>query len=135
MDVGNPSNFARISTLFSGSLATAQAHISAFSVSEEATLGAIRSTYEATGYVLDPHTAVGVAALERYRKQHPSTRSVPGIGLSTAHPAKFSAVVRRAIGIEPKLPPQLAEALEAQAVKVPLGNCASELRGALVKQP
>lgn len=130
MDVGNPSNFARISSLFGGSVESVRSDVSSFSVSEEDTLQSIRSTYEQSGYILDPHTAVGVHALERFR--HASQSDAPGLVLGTAHPAKFAAVVRRAIGIDPELPAQLRAALEAPGRKEALANSYAELRGVLV---
>lgn len=130
MDVGNPSNFARISSLFGGSVERIRRDISACSVSEADTLATIRSTYEHSGYILDPHTAVGVCALERLRTI--KLGSQPGLVLATAHPAKFADVVRRAIGIEPAIPAQLAAALGALGSKHVLKNSYSELRAALV---
>ncbi len=73
------------------------------SVNEEQTITTIRDFYTQHGYVLDPHTAVGVQAGLRDRKQ-----GVPMICLATAHPAKFGAAVKSAIGHEPELPPSLA---------------------------
>jgi threonine synthase len=73
------------------------------SVNEEETIAIIRDFYGQHGYVLDPHTAVGVKAGLADREP-----GVPMICLATAHPAKFGAAVRRAIGHEPELPPSLA---------------------------
>jgi len=74
------------------------------SVNEDETIETIRSFYEQTGYVLDPHTAVGVnAGLAR------RTAETPMICLATAHPAKFGEAVSKAIGREPELPPSLAD--------------------------
>jgi threonine synthase len=71
---------------------------SAVAVSEEDTLAQIRATYRTSGYILDPHTAVGVKAAERMPR---------AICLATAHPAKFGDAVRRAIGVEAEPPPSL----------------------------
>ena len=68
-------------------------------VSEDETLDQMRRFYQTTGYILDPHTAVGVKAAETL----PSA-----VCLATAHPAKFGAAVCQAIGHEPELPPPLA---------------------------
>ncbi len=73
------------------------------SVNEEETIATIRDFYKQHGYVLDPHTAVGVKAGLAGREP-----GVPMICLATAHPAKFGAAVRSAIGHEPELPPSLA---------------------------
>lgn len=77
----------------------AESLFAARAVTEDETLAQIRTFYHANGYILDPHTAVGVKAAE----------SFPGaLCLATAHPAKFGAAVRQAIGHEPELPPALA---------------------------
>ena len=73
------------------------------SVNEAETIATIRDFYKLHGYVLDPHTAVGVKAGLAGREP-----GVPMICLATAHPAKFGAAVERAIGHEPELPPSLA---------------------------
>jgi threonine synthase len=72
------------------------------SVDQPTTLKTIRSFYEETGYILDPHTAVGVRAGLDLREP-----DVPMVCLATAHPAKFGEAVSRALGREPELPPGL----------------------------
>ena len=67
-------------------------------VSEAETLEQIRQTYQADGYILDPHTAVGVRAAQEF----PGT-----VCLATADPAKFGDAVKQAIGVEAPLPPSL----------------------------
>ena len=57
------------------------------------TLSTIRRYYDSYGYLLDPHTAVGVSVAERHR-----TDGVPSICLATAHPAKFRDVIEQAVG-------------------------------------
>lgn len=70
----------------------------AVAVSEQETLEQIRETYRQSGYILDPHTAVGVRAAKAF----------PGaVCLATAHPAKFGDAVRQAIGVEAEPPPSL----------------------------
>ncbi len=77
----------------------------AVTVSEEDTLAQIRDTYEACGYILDPHTAVGVKAAEAFPE---------AICLATAHPAKFGDAVREAIGVEAPTPSCLQGLMEKQ---------------------
>jgi threonine synthase len=77
---------------------------------DEATRAEIRRTYEATGVVLDPHSAVGVAAARAARR----TSDVPMICLATAHPAKFPDAVEQAIGIRPELPAHLADLFDRE---------------------
>jgi threonine synthase len=77
----------------------------ALAVSERDTANQIRQTYEASGYILDPHTAVGVKAADEY----------PGaVCLATAHPAKFGDAVREAIGVEAEPPPSLQGLMEKE---------------------
>ncbi|MFA5515371.1 MAG: threonine synthase [Desulfuromonadales bacterium] len=94
----------------------------AMTVGQEQTIATIRDFYRATGAVLDPHTAVGVCA-----RRELSGGEAPVVCLSTAHPAKFPAAVRQAIGRDPDLPPSLAgietrerrcETIDADTAKV-----------------
>jgi threonine synthase len=78
------------------------------SFDDEATRAEIRRTYEATGVVLDPHSAVGVAAARAARRDP----DVPMVCLATAHPAKFPDAVEQAIGLRPELPAHLADLFE-----------------------
>ncbi|MCP3866524.1 MAG: threonine synthase [Gammaproteobacteria bacterium] len=78
----------------------------AAAVSEEQTLEQIRRTYEVDGYIVDPHTAVGVKAAE----------NTPGaVCLATAHPAKFGDAVKKAIGSEASPPPSLTGLMEKES--------------------
>jgi threonine synthase len=122
MDVGNPSNFPRLQHLTKGS----DIKLYGAGVSDTDTLSTINSVFERTGYVLDPHTAVGVAALNSFKK---SAQKKPqhAVVLATAHPAKFAPTVKRATGCEPTLPPQLAEPLGRPSHKVPLSARYEEL--------
>ena len=75
----------------------------AHSISEQATETTIRNFYESTGMLIDPHTAVAIAAA-RIEGEDPST---PMVVLSTAHPAKFPEAVSRATGVLPEQPERL----------------------------
>jgi threonine synthase len=81
---------------------------SACRVDDEATTAAIRTVYDETGELLDPHSAVGVAAAQAIRRDD----GVPVVAVATAHPAKFPDAVERATGIRPPLPPRLAELMD-----------------------
>ena len=87
-------------------LARIRAEFSAYATSEAATTQEMSRTYKETGYILDPHTAVGVAAARKAMSRDPAT---PMVVLGTAHPAKFPDAVERAIGIRPALPAHLAD--------------------------
>lgn len=72
--------------------------------SEKDVAKTIARTLETTGYLLDPHTAIGVFVANKHE-----TSSVPMVTLATAHPAKFPAAVKSASGIDPALPTWLAD--------------------------
>ena len=75
-------------------------------VSDDNTLKTIRDIHDKYGYVVDPHTAVGLAVSQKYREAYPDSVVV---SLATAHPAKFPDAVKKAIGITPELPPHMAD--------------------------
>jgi threonine synthase len=75
-----------------------------FRLDDEGTLAEIRRLHAATGYVADPHSAIGIAAA----RAHPVPGS-PTIAVATAHPAKFPDAMERAIGTRPPLPARLAD--------------------------
>ena len=102
MDVGDPSNFARLAALHDGSWERLRENVAGYRVTEDETRAAIRRVHDASGYVLDPHGAVGVAAAWRY--QEDTGEAAPIVSLATAHPAKFGAVIREELGFEPELP-------------------------------
>ncbi len=87
MDVGNPSNLARIVDLFDGDLGQMRRILFSVSHTDAETRRAISEMFERHGYVLDPHGAVGYLAMRDYQQQHAGRRT--GIVLETAHPAKF----------------------------------------------
>jgi threonine synthase len=76
-----------------------------FRLDDPGTKAEIRRLHEATGYLADPHTAIGVAAA----RAHPCPHGVPTVAMATAHPAKFPDAIEAAIGVRPELPPRLAD--------------------------
>ena len=78
----------------------------------------MKACYEETGYMLDPHTAVGLFAGMQVREDP----SVPLVALACAHPAKFPDAVEKAIGIRPPLPPHLADLYDRQEHVTSLPN-------------
>ncbi len=82
----------------------------AYRVTREEAAAAMSRLFQDTGIVIDPHTAVGLAAAEREQAR----RSGPMVVLSTAHPAKFPDAVKRAIGREPEVPAALQRCLEGR---------------------
>jgi threonine synthase len=102
MDVGDPSNFPRLAQAHEESLDALRANVVGISISEAETRRTIREVYRRSGYLLDPHSAVGVAAAGRARTEMGERRSI--IALATAHPAKFGDVIREELGFDPELP-------------------------------
>ncbi len=129
MDVGHPSNLERILDGFGGNTARLRRELAGETVSDTETLEAIRRIWGETGYVLDPHSAVGLVALERALQRRPGSL---GILLATAHPAKFSDVVEQTLGITLPIPPPLARCLEAPRHVVPLEPHIGALRRLLL---
>ncbi len=100
-------------------LSNAKALFSAERVDDEATKKCMADVYAASGYVADPHTAVGIqAAIDCL----PEKDSVPHVTLSTAHPAKFGAAVQEATGVDPVLPPHMADLLTRDERFITLAN-------------
>jgi threonine synthase len=77
----------------------------AASLDDDATLAVIARLHRRTGYLADPHTAVGIGAAEMCRRRP----DLPMVCLATAHPAKFPDAVERATGTRPVLPDSLAD--------------------------
>jgi threonine synthase len=82
----------------------------AASVDDAGTLATIREVHDDLGMLVDPHTAVGIAAARTQRRGH----DVPMVCVATAHPAKFPDAVEQATGIRPRLPARLAGLLERE---------------------
>lgn len=95
MDVGAPSNFARMEDIFGNEWKSMRARVAGFSYDDQMTREAIRRIKEETGYTLEPHGAVGWLAAEEWRKLNPEAHTVV---LETAHPAKFLDVMEEELG-------------------------------------
>jgi len=89
-------------------LAEARQVFTAARVDDELTLETIRNVYKESGYILDPHSAVGLAASRIVAKELPQ----PVVSLACAHPAKFPDTIQRAIGVRPALPQQVEALLQ-----------------------
>jgi threonine synthase len=111
MDVGNPSNFERLVEVFAGDARAMAAAIHGTSVSDPDTAAGMRATWERHGVLVDPHTAVGCVAADRFIASGACPASEV-IVLSTAHPGKFTETVKAATGRSPELPAPLARCLE-----------------------
>jgi len=102
MDVGDPSNFPRLSQIHAEALDALRANVVGISIGEDETRRTIREVYGESGYLLDPHSAVGVAAARHARAEMGERRLI--IALATAHPAKFGDVIRQELGFDPEMP-------------------------------
>ncbi|NJB35145.1 threonine synthase [Croceivirga sp. JEA036] len=129
MDVGDPSNFIRIQKLYGNQFNELSKVFSSYSFTDEETKAAMKKLYQETGYVADPHGAVGYLGLKKFKEQHPNTY---GIFLETAHPVKFLPVVQETLGLTPKIPAQIAKVMDGKKVATQLKTY-EELKAFLIK--
>jgi len=115
MDVGDPSNFARVLDLYGGSHAAISAEISGVSYNDEQIAETLKVCKQETGYLLDPHGAVGYKAL-----QEGLAADEIGVFLETAHPAKFLETVESIIGEKVEIPQKLQEFMKGEKKSLPL---------------
>lgn len=111
MDVGNPSNFARILHLYNHSHEAISGDISGFRYMDEDVRKVVKETFETKGYLLDPHGAIGYMALKRYLDKFQGE----GIFLETAHPAKFLDTVEPIIEKKIEIPARLQKFIEGES--------------------
>jgi len=132
MDVGNPSNFARLSNLFGDDYAVIKSLIKSFSFSDDETKNAIKEVEEKFNYVIDPHGAVGYLGLQKYYKE--VRNECNGIILETAHPAKFKSTVDEVLNIDLPLPKELASCMNKEKQAAQISNNYSEFKSYLINQ-
>ena len=120
MDVGNPSNWERIRTLFGDDYLKIKAYLWAQSVTDDLTIQSIQDIYNQYKYIIDPHTAVGFKVSKTYFQQNKDKADSPYVVLSTAHPGKFPEIVSKALGTEIQLPDALVkiQLQEKQSIKM-----------------
>lgn len=126
MDVGNPSNFARMLDLYNGDFSALSADIIGYAFTDEETGRVMREVSEKYKYVLDPHGAVGYLGLKRYQQEHPGETT--GIFLETAHPGKFSEVVEDKLGTSITLPEKLENFMGRKKQTVKMSADFSDLK-------
>jgi threonine synthase len=120
MDVGNPSNFARLMDLYGGALEDIRNDIEGYAFTDEETSAAMQMVWQRFHYMLDPHGAIGYLGLKKYLSAHPGDCN--GIFLETAHPAKFTDVVENAIGESVPLPETLKKFVSGKKQTIVLEN-------------
>jgi threonine synthase len=119
MDVGNPSNFIRIQEMYDNDLALFKKDFTSFSYSDTETLEVMQSIYSSTGYIAEPHGAVGYLGLKKELENHPNAI---GIFLETAHPIKFLDVVEPALQIKLPIPSQIESVLNKEKISTKIKN-------------
>lgn len=130
MDVGDPSNFARVQALYGGDLGALRRDVLASRHDDTETRHAIRDVYRRTGYLFDPHTAVAYLALRRAFDREPGDRT--GVVLATAHPVKFREEIEPLIGRAIPMPERLARFLEQPVCSRPMAADLGALRSFLL---
>jgi threonine synthase len=108
MDVGAPSNFERVQSLYNSDVAALRKDVEGFAYGDARVIAEIANVHRRHGYVLDPHSAIAWLALQDALTKDPAAH---GVFLATAHPAKFREIVEPTIGEPVPLPPALADAL------------------------
>jgi threonine synthase len=98
-----------------------------FRLDDPGTEAEIRRLYSLTGYLADPHSAIGIAAARAL----PCGHGVPIVAMATAHPAKFPDVIERAIGRRPMLPSSMADLFEREERFTVLPNDLSRVEAAV----
>jgi len=130
MDVGDPSNLARIQALYGNDVDALRRDVLASRHDDTETRHAIRDVHRRTGYVLDPHTAVAYLALRRVLARAPGERT--GVVLATAHPVKFRDEVEPLIGRAIDVPERLARYLDQPVCSRPMTADLAALRSFLL---
>jgi len=128
MDVGDPSNFARIYNLYNGNYTNIKADISGATYTDQQIRETMKICYEETGYILDPHGACGYRALQEGLKP-----GEIGVFCETAHPAKFKEKVDEIIGIDVEIPARLAAFMKGTKQSVPMTKSFAEFKDYLMK--
>jgi threonine synthase len=125
MDVGAPSNFERVQSLYGSNLGALRGDVEGYAYGDARVVAEMASVYRRHGYVLDPHSAIAWLSLQDALSQDPDAH---GVFLATAHPAKFREIVEPAIGQPVPLPPELADALSRprQSISMPAEYSALE---------
>lgn len=120
MDVGNPSNFARIKHLFGGSDSAIRDQITGYSYTDEETRETIHQVFEEFEYLLCPHTAIGYRAAKQYQTER--GECLPIVTLATAHPVKFRDVIEPEINQEIEIPERLKVWLQKEKKSTTIGS-------------
>ena len=129
MDVGDPSNFARILDLYEGNHDAIASEISGETYTDDQIRETVQLTYDETGYLLDPHGACGYRALSENLQP-----GEVGVFLETAHPAKFLHTVEDIIGTDINIPEKLKAFMNGTKQSVPMSKNFMTFKEWLLKQ-
>ena len=129
MDVGDPSNFARIYDLYGKSHERISTLISGATYKDEQIIETMRQCYSKTGYILDPHGACGYRALQEGLK-----KNEVGVFCETAHPAKFKEKVDDILGIDIEIPARLKAFMEGEKQSVEMTKDFTDFKRFLMQQ-
>jgi len=124
MDIGDPSNFVRITELYNSNLESLRKDISGYSFSDADSVSSMKAVYDELNYLTDPHGALAYKGLKNWM----SANGGQGIFLETAHPAKFIDVVENAIENKIQIPDRLNEYLKREKKSILIGNSFEELK-------
>ena len=129
MDVGDPSNFARVYDLYGGSHARVTAYIDGATYTDDDIRATMRECHDRTGYVLDPHGACGYQALRELLQPGET-----GVFCETAHPAKFKEKVDEILGTDIDIPERLAAFMKGQKKSVEMPRRFEDFKAYLLKE-
>lgn len=130
MDVGNPSNFYRLLDLYGNDEAQLKSKMVGYYFSDEETAEALKKVKATTGYLMDPHGAVGYLGLKKFLKG--KEEEFQGIFLETAHPGKFQSTVEEVLQESIQLPERLQAFLTKEVKSESMGNDFEEFKGYLL---
>ena len=129
MDVGDPSNFARVLALYGGSHKDIAGHIGGATYTDEQIKETLKDCYERTGYLLDPHGTCGYRALREQLQP-----GEYGVFLETAHPAKFKEKVDAITGGDVEIPARLQAFMKGTKQSVELSKDYADFRNFLFNE-
>ncbi|WP_281986279.1 threonine synthase [Aquimarina aggregata] len=118
MDVGNPSNFIRIQNLFNNDFSSLKNSFSAYSFNDQETKEAMKVIFNESGYVADPHGAVGYLGL----KKQSLGEDDYGIFLETAHPVKFLDVVEETLATQIEIPERIQKVIDKEKKSISIDS-------------
>lgn len=115
MDVGNPSNFVRIQEMYNNDLKAFEKDFSSYTFTDEETKSAMKKIHLNSGYVAEPHGAVGYLGL---KKELLNYQNAVGFFLETAHPIKFLDVVEPVLNVKLEIPKQIESVLNKEKISI-----------------